>query len=54
MWIKRLDGKHTVFGEVVEGMNIIKSMEAVGTRNGTPTKKVVIENCGEIKAEEQK
>ncbi len=26
----RLDGKHTIFGEVVEGMNVVQAIEAVG------------------------
>ena len=51
MW--RLDGKHTVFGEVVEGMNLVKAIESVGTRSGNPTKKVVIDDCGEVKTEEE-
>lgn len=52
--VYRLDGKHTVFGEVVEGMDVVKAMEAVGTRSGTPAKKVAIDNCGEVATEEQK
>ena len=44
-----LDGKHVVFGKVLEGLDIIKKIEAVGTSSGTPSKKVVIENSGEFK-----
>ena len=33
-----LDGRHVVFGKVVEGMEIVKQIEAVGTGSGTPTK----------------
>ena len=33
-----LDGRHVVFGKVVEGMDIVKQIEAAGTSNGTPTK----------------
>ena len=44
-----LDGKHTVFGEVVEGYDIVKKIEKVGTTTGAPGKKVVIEDCGEVK-----
>ncbi len=31
-----LDGKHTIFGEVVEGMDVLKSLEAAGTRAAPP------------------
>ncbi len=43
-----LDGKHTVFGEVTEGYDIVKKIEKVGTQSGAPGKKVVIEDCGEL------
>jgi len=43
-----LDGKHTVFGEVVSGMDIVQRMEACGSRNGTPSQRIVITNCGQL------
>ena len=43
-----LDGRHVVFGKVIEGMDIVKKIEAVGTQSGRPTKKVVIEDSGEL------
>ncbi|CAM8930752.1 hypothetical protein QQ045_022516 [Rhodiola kirilowii] len=43
-----LDGKHVVFGKVVEGYNVVQEMEKVGSDNGTTKEKVVIEDCGEI------
>ncbi|UKK00186.1 peptidyl-prolyl cis-trans isomerase [Theileria orientalis] len=43
-----LDGKHVVFGQVVEGEDVVKKVEAVGTPSGNPTKRVVIEDCGQL------
>jgi cyclophilin family peptidyl-prolyl cis-trans isomerase len=46
----RLDGKHVVFGSVIEGMEVIKKMEAVGSDNGkvAPANKIVITACGQL------
>jgi cyclophilin family peptidyl-prolyl cis-trans isomerase len=43
-----LDGKHTVFGQVIEGMDVVKKIEACGTQSGQPRETVTIVNCGEI------
>eukprot|EP00197_Chlamydomonas_leiostraca_P007296 CAMPEP_0202869428 /NCGR_PEP_ID=MMETSP1391-20130828/12447_1 /ASSEMBLY_ACC=CAM_ASM_000867 /TAXON_ID=1034604 /ORGANISM="Chlamydomonas leiostraca, Strain SAG 11-49" /LENGTH=225 /DNA_ID=CAMNT_0049549741 /DNA_START=80 /DNA_END=754 /DNA_ORIENTATION=+ len=43
-----LDGKHVVFGKVVEGMPVVKRIEVCGTRSGKPTKKVQIVDCGQL------
>ena len=43
-----LDGKHVVFGKIIEGMNIIKEVEKLGSRSGRTSKKVIISDCGEI------
>lgn len=43
-----LDGKHVVFGKVVEGMDVVKAVEALGSQSGRTSKKVVIADCGEL------
>jgi len=43
-----LDGKHVVFGKVVEGMDVIRAMEAVGSRSGQTSKPVKLEACREL------
>ena len=36
-----LDGHHTVFGKVIEGIEVLDKIEAVGTQEGAPTKNIV-------------
>ncbi|MFF7445613.1 MULTISPECIES: peptidylprolyl isomerase [unclassified Streptomyces] len=43
-----LDGKHVVFGEVVEGEDVVKAIEALGSRNGATSKKIVVEESGVV------
>merc|ERR1712003_288623 len=43
-----LDGKHVVFGSVVEGMDVVKTIEAVGSQSGKTSKPVVIAECGQL------
>jgi peptidylprolyl isomerase len=43
-----LDGKHVVFGRVMSGMKLVKSIEAVGSQGGAPSAKVVIIDCGKL------
>ncbi|KAI0086820.1 cyclophilin [Irpex rosettiformis] len=43
-----LDGKHTVFGEVVSGADIVKKIEAAGTTSGNPKKHIVITSSGVV------
>ena len=43
-----LDGRHVVFGKVVEGEDFVKKVEAVGSNSGTPSSKVTIVDSGEL------
>ncbi|KAE8980788.1 hypothetical protein PF011_g22291 [Phytophthora fragariae] len=45
-----LDGRHVVFGRVVKGLDVLDAVEAVGSPSGTPSKKVVITESGELAA----
>jgi peptidylprolyl isomerase len=43
-----LDGKHTVFGRVTDGMDVLDAMEAAGSKSGATSARVEITDCGEI------
>mmetsp|Transcript_21308 Transcript_21308/g.48389 ORF Transcript_21308/g.48389 Transcript_21308/m.48389 type:complete len:105 (+) Transcript_21308:588-902(+) len=43
-----LDGKHTVFGKVKDGMDVVKKIEAVGSSSGQTVQPVKIEKSGEL------
>jgi peptidylprolyl isomerase len=43
-----LDGAHCVFGEVVEGMDVVQNMEKQGTRSGNVKSEVKIADCGQL------
>jgi cyclophilin family peptidyl-prolyl cis-trans isomerase len=43
-----LDGKHVVFGSVVEGMDIVRKMESCGSGEGKTSKTVTIADCGQL------
>lgn len=40
-----LDGKHSIFGEVVDGMDVLKKLEAAGSQSGQTTKPLSIEKA---------
>jgi len=37
-----------VFGEVAEGMNVVKAVEALGSSSGRTKKTVTITECGQL------
>jgi peptidylprolyl isomerase len=43
-----LDGKHVVFGEVVDGMDVVSAIEALGSDSGATRGKIVIDACGTV------
>ncbi|MFF0559773.1 peptidylprolyl isomerase [Streptomyces sp. NPDC004266] len=44
-----LDGKHVVFGEVVEGQDLVKKIESLGSASGTTKAKIEIAESGIVK-----
>lgn len=46
-----LNGKHVVFGRVLEGMELVERVESLGTQSGTTRLPIVIADCGELKGD---
>lgn len=44
-----LDGYHVVFGKVIEGMDVVRTIEKLGSQSGATSKKVIVADCGELK-----
>ncbi|KAH7422532.1 hypothetical protein KP509_12G012900 [Ceratopteris richardii] len=43
-----LDGKHGVFRKVISGMDVVYKVEVEGTQSGSPKRKVIIADSGEL------
>jgi len=43
-----LDGKHVVFGKVVDGMDVVKMVEKYGSQSGKTKCTIKIVDCGEL------
>jgi peptidylprolyl isomerase len=41
-----LDGKHVVFGEIADGVDVLQAVHAVSSQTGAPKKEVKIVDCG--------
>merc|ERR1712070_789094 len=47
-----LDGRHTVFGEVLEGQDLVKELEKIGSQSGATSKTATIADSGELSGNE--
>jgi len=43
-----LDGKHVVFGTVIDGMDVVKTIESFGSQSGKTSKKIVVAQSGQL------
>ena len=43
-----LDGRHVVFGRVLQGMDVVLKVEGVGSQSGKTSKTVTITDSGEL------
>ncbi|CAF3948887.1 unnamed protein product [Rotaria sordida] len=43
-----LDSKHVVFGEVTDGMDVVRKIEGLGSPSGKTQKRITIASCGEL------
>jgi len=43
-----LDGKHVVFGQVTEGLDVVREIEKYGSSSGTTKKAILIKDSGQL------
>lgn len=41
-------GAHVVFGKVVDGIEVVDTIEGVGSQSGATSQTVTIRDCGEL------
>lgn len=51
---KHLDGRHTVFGVVVDGWDVVRKIERCGSSSGKPKKEVIIMKAGILNEGDEK
>ena len=49
-----LNGSHTVFGKIEEGLEVMREIEKMGSMNGRVLAPVFISECGELKLQSKK
>lgn len=49
--LPRLDGKHVVFGRIIDGLGKISKLESIGSAHGKPMFECLITDCGELESE---
>jgi peptidylprolyl isomerase len=48
-----LNGKHVVFGKVIQGLEVLKQMDRQGSQSGKCKARVTIVGCGEVGAKKE-
>ena len=43
-----LDGGHVVFGRVINGLNVVKTIETYGSQSGQTNANIIIADCGQL------
>ncbi len=43
-----LDGKHVVFGQTIEGLDVLRKIESYGSRDGRTSQTITITNSGQL------